>query len=831
MQKPLIPIVIALIAGIATGYHRHFPELPLLAGLIIVFSLILAPAIRKGKVRLLFLASFAFFILGILNINLSLYAVPDAKHAIHQTGGGKLTFEGIVNEDPVLSPDGQVIIVNVRSIIGENGSLPAEGLIMLSLPRIEYPFKYGDIIRFKTKLRRPRNFNNPGALDYEKQLRGRGILVQGRISNASDIVLIREGRGNAFKAGIERFRSRLRKIIEENSINPQKEILTALLLGEKKKIPQPVRDSFSRTGTSHILAISGLHVGMIASLSIFMVLAVMKISPYLLLRFNALKVASFIAVIPVLIYAFIAGLGVSVIRSTIMILVFLVAVLIRRERELSNTLALAALIILLINPASLFDISFQLSFMAVASLIFAVPVFSTFLGSGRQEVVAAPLSLTGKIVNSLLLFVFVSITATFGTLPLIAFYFNGFSTFSLPANGVVVPLMGMVVLPIGMLVIITAPFSSALAAFLVKAASFFAAISITAIHFLSSLPGSYLRLSTPSLPEIVCYYLLLVVIVIFIDRKTGKTAPETCRLSSNFLKYAFCALLIFFAVDYFYLTWRDKFRTNLQITAIDVGQGGATLIRLPGGKNMLVDGGGDPGGGTFDVGKYVLAPYLWRERIKQLEAVVLTHPHPDHLQGLLHILENFKVREVWTNGHAADTDLYRNFLKLIEEKGVVHRIMNEKTAPVKISGVTIYILNPDASFQNRRIDDFEETNDASLVLKIAYGKVAFLLTGDISHAAETRLVETGADIKSDVLFVPHHGGRTSSAAPFLNIVRPRIAIVSCGLDNVFKLPHPDVLKRYANLPAKVYRTDLNGAITINTDGKELSVKTFQQQPR
>ncbi|MDO8721551.1 MAG: ComEC family competence protein, partial [Syntrophales bacterium] len=363
MQKPLIPIVIALIAGIATGYLLHFPELPFLAGLIVVFSLILymkipppcippprrgregwgwfssfvvpasgigvIPAIRKGKGRLLFLALFAFFILGILNINLSLYALPDAKHAIHQTGGEKLTVEGIINEDPVESPDGQVIIVDVRSIIGENHSLPAEGLIMLSLPLIDYPFKYGDIIRFKTRLRRPRNFNNPGSLDYEKQLRGRGILVQGRISNASDIVLIREGRGNAFKAGIERFRSKLRKIIEENSTTPQREILIALLLGEMKKIPQPVRDSFSRTGTSHILSISGFHVGMIASLSIFMALIIMKISPYLLLRFNALKVASFFAVIPVLIYAFIAGLGVPVIRATIMILVFLVAVLIR----------------------------------------------------------------------------------------------------------------------------------------------------------------------------------------------------------------------------------------------------------------------------------------------------------------------------------------------------------------------------------------------------------------------------------------------------------------------------------------------------------------------
>jgi competence protein ComEC len=305
----------------------------------------------------------------------------------------------------------------------------------------------------------------------------------------------------------------------------------------------------------------------------------------------------------------------------------------------------------------------------------------------------------------------------------------------------------------------------------------------------------------------------------------GRTARQPI-----FLKLALLALIIFFTGDALYLASHEHFRRQLEVTAIDVGQGSATLIRLPAGGNMLIDGGGSAMG-SFDMGKFVLAPYLWRQRISRLDVVVLTHAHPDHLLGLLHILKNFPVREVWTSGHASATKDYENFLKIIKEKGVTHRIMGEKTAPLAINGVGVTVFNagvPTSPFKSQAAL-FRATNDSSLVLRIVFGQIGFLFPGDISGAVEKKIMERGADIKSDVLFVPHHGSFSSSSAPFLEAVRPRIAIISCGLDNAFNLPHPDVLKRYAALPARIYRTDLNGAVTLTTDGRGIRINTVLRQ--
>jgi len=678
-------------------------------------------------------------------------------------------------------------------------------------------------------LRKPHNFHNPGSFDYEKQLRGRGILVQGTISTASDIVLIRRDCGSPLKSALEKARNKLRTIIEENATTPEREVLQALLLGETKQIPQSVRDGFTKTGTSHILAISGLHVGLVASFFLFLTLLIMKSSTYLLLRFNVTRIATFFALLPILLYALMAGLGISVIRATIMILAFLMAILLRKERDLFNTLALAALLILLISPVALFDISFQLSFAAVASLIFIAPFIAHWFPEKQNEGVARAAYLTKKAGRTLLLFVLISLTATLGTLPLIARYFNGISTVTLLANCIAVPLMGMLTLSLSMAAMLAAFILPMLAAYLVKLAALSLIPSLAAINFLASLPFSYLTVTTPSLPEIIFYYLLLMALVIMVDRKKDPSHKTEIGHLPRLLPPAVCGLaLLYFIGDITYLSLRDRYRSQLQVTVVDVGQGNATLVRCPAGKDILIDGGGSHAG-SFDLGKHVLAPYLWRERIKQLEAVVLTHPHPDHLQGLLYVLENIPVREVWTNGYPAATELYAKFLKILKEKGIRQRTMGKGTKALMINGVSIAILSPSPSLPKERhedeIDNFAKANDRSLVLRLTLGEISFLLPGDISGLMEQRLVEEEMGLKSAVLLVPHHGSSTSATAAFLKAVQPRAAIISCGRDNVFHFPHPRVLQRLAAVPARVYRTDRDGAVTAITDGQDLQITT------
>ncbi len=826
MQKPLVPLVIALMAGIVAGYRFWLPTLPLLIVLLLVMAFLFLSLRLKRHCFTLPLASAALLILGAININFFLFSTPDAGHIVYKLNNEKQTIMGVIDDAPQESPDGRTIVIDARAIVKGDDCIPAHGLVMLSMPIFDCPLKYGDLVRVKARLRAPRNFHNPGGFDYEKQLRGRGILVQGRANNISDIVRLREDCGNPFKTGLEKIRSKLRQFITDNSTTPEREIIQALVLGETKPIAPEVRESFSRTGTSHILAISGFNVGIVVSFFVIFTMLIMKPFPYLLLRFNLFKVSTLIAMIPVAIYTFIAGLGVSVIRAAIMIMAFLVAILLRKERDLFNTLALAALIILMLNPTALFDVSFQLTFAAVASLIYVSPLITNIFLKREKEETAKIVIIAKKSANYILILILTTLSATLGTLPFVVYYFNGISTVSLPANCIAVPIMGVIAFLAGMASVIAAPFSSALAAIMIKFTSVSIKISLTAITFLSSLPGAYLSVTTPSLLEIACYYLFFIVGIKILEGKLILSAKKAQGHHGRAYYIALFALIAFFIIDGAYLNLKDHFRENLQVTAIDVGQGSSTLIRLPAGKNILIDGGGSASG-NFDVGKYVVAPYLWKQRISRLEAVVLTHPHPDHLQGLLTILERFNINEVWTNGYTADVELYNNFLRLIKERGIIHRVMDNKTKPMTINGATIRILNPESSLDigGSNTDDFQGTNDSSLVIKLAFKEISFLFPGDISGNIEKRLIEENADMKSDVLFVPHHGGFTSSTPNFLHTVLPRIAVVSCGKDNVFRLPHPDVMKRYASLRARVLRTDLDGAVTISTDGKQLTITT------
>ncbi|MDI6775928.1 MAG: DNA internalization-related competence protein ComEC/Rec2 [Syntrophales bacterium] len=829
MQRPLIPLLIPLIVGISLGNFIHLPDLPLMVCLIMAMIASLVAMIKKWKVIIGLSLIFSLFLVGILNINLYLYQEQGQRHISNYLSPEKTTIDGIICENPEVSPHKTELVVSVVRVIKDKSTIPAEGRVLLTV-RDRYPFKYGDFIRFRTRLRMPHNFNNPGGFDYERYLRYRNILVRGAISDPSGIVVLRENQGNRWKTTLERFRGKIRRLIRENSPTPAGEIIQAMTLGERKEIPEDVREKFNRTGTSHILAISGFHVGIVAFLSIYLIRLMMKSSPYLLLRFNAIKVSTFGACVPIVIYAFIAGMGISVVRATIMIVTFMVAILLGRERDLYNTLALAAFIILVVFPHSLFDISFQLSFTAVAAILFITPRLVLLIPKGKPE--EKGISFSRKVFKGIFLFIMVSLSATLGTAPLIAFYFNRVSSISLLANIIVVPLLGMIALPVSMAIILTAPISPTLTTVLVKISSFLVKISVSLTDFFASLPGSSFFISTPTFTEMTAYYLLLVAMVKLTDtwkERNGESKEREPIRKRLWLGFALAVLVIFFVVDGIYLYAKDIYTDDLKVTSIDVGQGSSTLVRFPGGKKMLIDGGGFADNG-FDIGKYVLAPFLRHERIKKVDTVVLTHPHPDHLGGLIYILENFAVREVWANGEVSGTDAYKDFMKIIREKKIHYRLVSEETPEEKIGNILLRILNPKHPIVggNDRFQGFDVTNNNALVLKLTYGNCSFLLPADISEPSETRLIIEGKDIRSQVILVPHHGGFLSSTFPFLARVRPEIAIISCGADNIFRLPHSDVLKRYEMLGAKIYRTDRDGAITITTDGRRLETKVFKE---
>jgi competence protein ComEC len=786
-------------------------------------------SIKKSAKLTAVLVTLSLFLLGILSVNLYLYREPGANHIINYVGKEKLIIEGVISENPESSPDRTELTVSASRLISDNGDIRVEGLVLLNVEGRQ-EFKYGDAIRFRTRLKVPHNFQNPGGFDYVKYLRYKGVMVRGFIKDSAGIVILRENQGNTFKLHLERFRTYLKKFIMENSSSPEGEIIQAMILGDQKEIPKDVMENFNKTGTTHIIAISGFNIGIIAFLSFIVIRLIMKSSTYLLLRFNIVKVSTVFAIVPVISYSFIAGMGISVIRAAIMAVTFMIAIIFGKDRDLYNSLVLAALIILVVSPTSLFDISFQLSFMAVWAILFITPRLAVMIPDGSHEEMSRYRAWAMQIYRNILMFIIVSLSATLGTLPLIVFYFNRISTVVLLSNLFIVPVLGIIAIPVCTAIIIAAPLSHGLALFFLHISSFIVKISISMVDFFASFPGSSFFLSTPTFIEISAYYLFLIVAVKLIDawkKKESDTAESRSFLRPYRLRVAAAALSFFFVIDAFYLYVKDRGNENLVVTAIDVGQGSSALLRLPGGKKMLVDGGGMYDN-SFDIGKYVLAPFLWHERISHIDIVVLTHPHPDHLNGLIYILSNFNVNEVWTNGETGESDTYKDFMKIVTEKNITHRLMSERVGDIKINNVTISILNPRGTIalKNDLLRKFDKTNDDAIVMKIAMGNVSVLLPADISEPSEMRIIDAHKDIRSQVLFAPHHGGFTSSTVPFLNRVQPEIAVISCGRDNVYNDPHPDVLTRYFRRGTRVLRTDINGAINITTDGTNVAYNVF-----
>ncbi|MBT8338722.1 MAG: DNA internalization-related competence protein ComEC/Rec2 [Desulfatitalea sp.] len=806
--RPLIPMALAFVGGIGAG--SHLPGHAVwVSAVAVVLAGILAACILKKRTLVVLPLAFVFCC-GYLAIHPWFRKDLPADHVAHFVDQGQWRVAGTVLDCPKREGRRTKFILGAERLSQGTQSAPVSGRIAVTAGAPLPVIQRGDRLTLQGRLRAVHSFCNPGGFDYKRFMALQGIrarlYTQGKTVQVSPAPNAPwRNRLDMLRQGIGR---RMDKILSAHSKNST-HLLKALTLGDRSGIPDHLRDTFSRAGASHILAISGLHVGMVAAATLGFFRFVLVWLPPLRRRAWVKRCAAALCVPAVAGYALLAGLSPATQRAAIMVMLFLLTFWIGRRSDWANILAFAALLMLTVSPAMLNTVSFQLSFAAVLAIFLGMHS-PLFVRPDPQRSMRRRLCLYGVTLMC------ISIWAVVGTGPLVMRYFNQMAWIGPITNLQVVPMVGLVVLPAGLLGILVSPVSETCAALCWHVAAYGLDITQWWVATLAWLPFAASTTVTPTWLEMGLFYLLVASLVFWKKRPV--------RIAG------LCIVLLVGGLDAAYWVHR-RHAPRLRVTAVDVGQGSANLLQLPGGFTVLVDGGGFSDNSSFDVGRSVLTPLLGRHKIRTIDLIMLTHPNSDHLNGLLYLLDHFTVGQIWSNHEPVDTLGYRKWRTKIAAHGIAHRRFDRLPVDAEFNGVRFHILGPPRNFMQLQAKaPWRDTNNNSLVVRVSYGNISLLFTGDIEAHMEMDLVARhGAGrLGSTILMVPHHGSRSSSSRPFLEAVRPAEAIVSAGWQNYYHFPHRVVLQRLSAIGARIWRTDQCGAILIESDGAAYKIQTCRK---
>jgi competence protein ComEC len=817
-SRPLVPLAAAFCLGIALEHAlvlRPLPWTTALLGALLLGSGAWWLGARRALGPVLILG---FVCLGGQAMAAALFGQP-ANHVSRLPEAAlvsPLPLEGWVVGPPdprpaegrdTPDPERTRLVVEVTRLrLGETW-VAATGQARLTVLGEPLEVAYGDEVRGSFRLRRPRRFDNPGAFDYPAYLATQGIFLEGWTREPVETVTA--SRGSPILAAIFRLRGLLLRRLDAAMPAPQAGLLKATVLGDRSGLSPEMNQAFLDSGTYHILAISGLNVSLLAG-ALFGLFRLLRASPRLAAVASALLVT---------LYAALAGGSASVIRAAVMADTYLLAVILDRRGDHLNSLALSALALLWWNPRFLFDVGFQLTYLATLGILLALPRCEAVLGR-LPRLVRWPLES-----------VVITLAATLMTLPILAMAFNRVAPVGILANLPIVPLSGLIT-GLGTAASALLLVTPAGLAWLNHVNGWLVDLLFGAARWFAAWPWSTLRVYTPTPGMLVAYYSLGAAWLLgeapvrppegirpAREKRGNPAEPRNAPGQRGRRRWARwiaagCGLLVLIQVVL--QLYPPEGTSRVRITLLDVGQGEAIFLEFPEKRRMLVDTGG-VAGDRFDIGARVVAPFLLHEWVGRLDVLVLTHGQADHIAGAPSVLRSFSVGEVWSAYPHSPSFTLLWVQEYLRHRRIPHRIVSADSPLIRWGGATIQVLHPAAWMshdgQGRPVRP-PRPNDGSLVLRVGIGDQAALLTGDIEREGETALLRRPTAIRAQVLKVPHHGSRTSSAPEFLGAVRPEVALVSVGYRNRFHHPHPDVVERYDALGVRVMRTDLDGAITV-----------------
>jgi competence protein ComEC len=695
-------------------------------------------------------------------------------------------------------------------------------------------FDYGQRLRIRAKLRPPSNYRNPGNMDYVGWLREHGVAVLGSAKSTNIDIL--PGLGGS---RMERVRGRVRRSILERMEGlwpaPYGGLFQAMLLGERGLVGHDQRLEFQRSGTFHLLVVSGMNVAIFAVFLLWLTRWVRLPMEYVMVSVIVLTCG----------YAWLTELGVPILRSVLMIVAYQIAALLNRDRAPLNAVSLAALVLLAANPQALFDPGFQLTFMAVLTIAgIGVPLFARSttpirealddIGNVKRDVALRPKQaqfrldvraisaslghligmrpagwLVPKVTYALvataelgLLSALMQVSITLPTI----WYFHRINAHALWANMVVLPLTSLL-MPASMLAVAFSYFANWLAAPFALAARWSLQGILLTVHWSGGAQLQELRVAMPALGAVAAVGFSYALALLLARRHAILAAVSLALLAGS-------AWGVF--------THPRAFAHNpheLEITAIDIGQGDSFLLVTPAGHTLLLDSGGLLGmsHSDMDIGEDVVSPYLWERGLGRLDAVTFSHGHSDHMGGMTAILRNFRPREMWYAPNYPSHEV--EALLDAADRFHITRIERHHGEHFDFDGVHFEVLSPPVDWELKP----RGQDDASMVLRLTYAGHTALLVGDIHKRMEKLLVEDSEEhhrsLHVDLLKVAHHGSNTSSCDEFLDAVRPEYVVISAGIRNPFHHPRPEVIERLAEHRAKTYRTDWFGPVTFYMDAE------------
>jgi competence protein ComEC len=809
MERAFPRWVVFFCLGLVVGVRIPLPPVIWALPALGLLALVLLK-VRLGVRGTLVFGMVVFFSLGIAHSRRICPSPLPKDHISRWAHDQQVDVEGRVLGAPQFRRGGMRFVVETHYLHGEYGTKAVSGKLLIMVYRGETDLSHGDMVLIRCRLETPQGPGNPGTFNWRNHLALKGIHAVGYLSSPEGILLLRHEEGWWLRRWVEGFRKRLHGIIRESFPDPSREILSAVLLGERWAVEDPLRDAFQEFGISHLLAISGLHLGILGLMTFWIFHRLLVRIQWVTLRFSADKLAVVMSLPVIWGYSAVAGMGSATQRALWMATALALGLLLDRIRSPYHVLSLAALLVLVVRPSSIFELSFQLSFLAVCGILYAVPLW--------QEALLGEALSSGSLIQRLLrktaLAAFVTASAFLATLPLTALYFHRVSYVSIPANLLMVPWMGLGVLPVGLMGIALLPLWEAAGMALLWICAWSAQLMGDALMWAADSLSLAVWVPIPRPWEVVAFYLTLVCI-------SNIHRHVWARWGSAAL-----GVLWFLAVAIQVMPFYSN--GHLRIHVLDVGHGLSVLVESPGEGAILIDGGGARDD-SVDVGERRVAPVLWSLRIMGLQGVVLTHPHPDHINGLRFILKSFAVGHLADNGPRSSSRPYRRFLEAAEEQGLRPEVLRRGRS-FPLGRALVEVLWPPSAMPPFESEDSDSAiNNASLVLRISMGRFSLLLPGDIEAPAERALTRLGG-LESTVLVAPHHGSLSSNTEGFLRAVNPAFIVVSGsggargGLNQV-------VRSRYERQGARIFHTSRDGMITFETDGEDLRVYTYRSREK